>query len=334
MFRINSADDLTNTVLLKRLIRSGEGPHIEFKDQEIHPRHLARAISAFANSEGGVVLLGITDNGEIRGMDNSSMLGPLVDRAVASLNPADISVETQIASIDGKNVGCIFVLPYGDTPIQSADSKFYRRIGAQTHRFSAEELDIVISKREQSTVLSLGESAIEKFVSSVDEETLTKILLVPLLRSLGFKCVNAKGHRDKTLEYGQDIRGFKYQLPTGHWMYFAAQVKTGNILYSAVKPSQNIQQILTQVAMAFEKKMFDAQEARHHVPDNVFFVASGEIVEGARQYLNERLSAQENKRILFWDKGLIIETCVEKGLPQGMQLEIERYLEESDQDLD
>jgi hypothetical protein len=83
--------------------------------------------------------------------------------------------------------------------------------------------------------------------------------------------------------------------------------------------------------MAFHKKMYDIQVGSYHLPDNVFFIASGEIVEGARQYLYEQLSGEARKRILFWDSNLIVETCFERGLPRGMQLEIKRYLEESNQ---
>jgi len=52
-----------------------------------------------------------------------------------------------------------------------------------------------------------------------------------LNRHLGFKTAEAKGHRDKTLEFGQDIQKTTIQIPTGHWLYFSAQVKKGDIKY-------------------------------------------------------------------------------------------------------
>jgi hypothetical protein len=36
--------------------------------------------------------------------------------------------------------------------------------------------------------------------------------------------VNAAGHTEKVLEYGKDL-WMKFPLPTGHWLYFCAQVK-------------------------------------------------------------------------------------------------------------
>jgi len=46
----------------------------------------------------------------------------------------------------------------------------------------------------------------------------------------------------------------------------------------------------------------------------------------ARKYLEEQICDNEMK-ILFWDRDLIIETCERKGLPDPIQRDIEKYLE-------
>lgn len=51
---------------------------------------------------------------------------------------------------------------------------------------------------------------------------------MPIFRQLGFVRVKAAGHRERGLEYGKDL-WMKYQLPTGHWIYFGAQVKKERI---------------------------------------------------------------------------------------------------------
>ena len=106
----------------------------------------------------------------------------------------------------------------------------------------------------------------------------------------------------------------------------AAQVKTGQISYSPKNSSKNIEEILSQVKMASCKKMFDFETNSYHLPDNVFLIASGRIVEGAREYMCEQLSNGQHKRILFWDSNLIIERCEDEGLPSGVQLDIQGYL--------
>jgi predicted HTH transcriptional regulator len=51
---------------LKQLIQTGEGYHLEFK--ESLDKSLIEEVCAFANSSGGKVLLGISDDGEIKGI--------------------------------------------------------------------------------------------------------------------------------------------------------------------------------------------------------------------------------------------------------------------------
>ena len=52
---------------LREIIEKGEDSFIEFKEEKVHPDDLAAEIVAFANTEGGRMLLGISDKKEIRG---------------------------------------------------------------------------------------------------------------------------------------------------------------------------------------------------------------------------------------------------------------------------
>lgn len=53
---------------IRQLIRSGEGERIEFKAKANHPDKIARSLVSFANSSGGVLLLGVHDDGSIKGI--------------------------------------------------------------------------------------------------------------------------------------------------------------------------------------------------------------------------------------------------------------------------
>ena len=53
---------------IEELIRQGENTSIEFKRGDVRTENLAKELIAFSNSSGGVVLLGIEDNGEIQGL--------------------------------------------------------------------------------------------------------------------------------------------------------------------------------------------------------------------------------------------------------------------------
>ncbi len=52
---------------LRRLVRQGEHLQLEFKRKANHPDKIAREIVAFANTEGGYLLVGVDDDGQIYG---------------------------------------------------------------------------------------------------------------------------------------------------------------------------------------------------------------------------------------------------------------------------
>ena len=53
---------------IQRLISEGEHVHQDFKFEISDARKIAKSISAFANTEGGRLLVGVKDNGKIAGV--------------------------------------------------------------------------------------------------------------------------------------------------------------------------------------------------------------------------------------------------------------------------
>lgn len=51
------------------LIAKGESDTLEFKQRIKHPERIARTIVSLANTRGGIILVGVMDNGEIKGID-------------------------------------------------------------------------------------------------------------------------------------------------------------------------------------------------------------------------------------------------------------------------
>lgn len=54
---------------LQQLISQGEGLQLDFKLRIEDKQKIARTLSAFANSSGGKLLIGVKDNGKVRGVD-------------------------------------------------------------------------------------------------------------------------------------------------------------------------------------------------------------------------------------------------------------------------
>ncbi|MBS1488074.1 MAG: ATP-binding protein [Bacteroidetes bacterium] len=53
---------------LRKLVMEGEGQHLEFKHKVSQPEKIIREMIAFANSEGGTLLIGVDDNGTLAGV--------------------------------------------------------------------------------------------------------------------------------------------------------------------------------------------------------------------------------------------------------------------------
>ena len=57
-----------NLVTLKKLVSKGEGIKLEFKKKANHPDRIVNEAVALANTEGGDILIGVDDNGDLSGI--------------------------------------------------------------------------------------------------------------------------------------------------------------------------------------------------------------------------------------------------------------------------
>jgi ATP-dependent DNA helicase RecG len=56
---------------LEEIIANGENSGIEFKRDDIRPEQLAKEIVALANVQGGRILLGVEDDGQVSGLQRA-----------------------------------------------------------------------------------------------------------------------------------------------------------------------------------------------------------------------------------------------------------------------
>lgn len=63
-----------NTAHLLQIIAEGEGLHTEFKEAaDSLPGNLFDTVCAFLNTDGGMIFLGVSDKGDISGVDRGSI---------------------------------------------------------------------------------------------------------------------------------------------------------------------------------------------------------------------------------------------------------------------
>lgn len=111
---------------LKKLITQGESQELEFKSRLPDPKHLAKLISAFANTNGGRIIIGIRDDGSIVGVDDISH--PQIEQMLVPTVLPSIRVETEILGIDDKSV-LVITIPKGSQPPYLTDGRAFQRTG-------------------------------------------------------------------------------------------------------------------------------------------------------------------------------------------------------------
>lgn len=84
---------------INRLVEEGEHEHQDFKFLISDARKIARSISAFANNDGGHLLIGVKDNGIVAGIRNEEDIY-MIETAASSFCRPEIDVEFQAYKVE------------------------------------------------------------------------------------------------------------------------------------------------------------------------------------------------------------------------------------------
>src|SRR5579872_555152 len=98
-----------NLQKIKILASRGESETLEFKKSTAQLFAAFETICAFLNGEGGVVLIGVTDDGKIIGQDVSDNTRQAIAHEIAKLEPATYIDIQYVRLKEGKTVICIIV---------------------------------------------------------------------------------------------------------------------------------------------------------------------------------------------------------------------------------
>ncbi len=105
---------------LRKLIAGGENQKLDFKYCVSDSRKIARSLSAFSNSDGGKLLIGVRDNGSIAGIRTDEEIY-MVETAVHLFCRPEIKYTIRQHTADGKTVLEIDVVRGDKRPYQSKD---------------------------------------------------------------------------------------------------------------------------------------------------------------------------------------------------------------------
>ena len=129
----------------RAIIAAGENAKIEFKrdDRNLRPEHLAREIVAFANMNGGVIMLGVEDDGTVSGVTRRNLQAWLMDTVIGRFIDPQIVPDYDEFVLDGKPIAIVTVPAGSAKPYavrQRERTDYYIRLGDTVQRAGREQM--------------------------------------------------------------------------------------------------------------------------------------------------------------------------------------------------
>ncbi len=170
---------------IRRRLQLAEDSTWEFKAVEFavnRPRHpsrqdLADEIAAFANADGGVLLCGVTDDGEVQGMSREQIVeldSLLVEVSTDSIRPA-VRIRTYHRQLDERLL-LVVDIPEGDSQHDSPGGS-YIRVGGTKRRMTSDERLRLAQRRGQARFHSYDEQTVPGTGFETLDESLWRLLL-------------------------------------------------------------------------------------------------------------------------------------------------------------
>jgi len=133
------APQTTRTELL-RLIRGGEDTFLELKVKLSNPERIAQGIVALANTAGGTMIFGVSDQLRVEGVNNpEGVQEELVRICREEIFPSIVPLIDSIAFDNGRRI-VVLDVDGKRPPYRTRDGRFYLRIGEEKREISRDEL--------------------------------------------------------------------------------------------------------------------------------------------------------------------------------------------------
>ncbi|PAU74094.1 AlbA family DNA-binding domain-containing protein [Halomonas salipaludis] len=172
----------------------GESQDVEFMCADVSPLIVAKVISAFANADGGTILLGVSDSSTIDGVDPDTARSKIT-KAIGMLSRADI-VKFDIQKIRIVLNVAVITVEKSDQ-IVFCDSGAYIRNGENIR---------VMHQDEIRSLVGSSSGSIEALSGVLEKQTL---MIESLEKTIGgLRCEIAEGNSWKSKVKDHSIAGF------------------------------------------------------------------------------------------------------------------------------
>lgn len=165
---------------IKRLISEGEHQRLDFKFEIADSKKIARSLVAFANTDGGRLLVGVKDNGAIAGVRSEEEFF-MVEAAANMYAQPEVAFKTREWLVDGRPILEIVIpkstLGPHSAPDKSGLWKVYVRVKDQNLLANRVLLKVWKARRQPKGVLlryTDSESALLKYLQQNSSITLSR----------------------------------------------------------------------------------------------------------------------------------------------------------------
>lgn len=139
------------TSYIQKLIQQGEHQMLDFKFEISDARKIARSMVAFANTDGGTLLVGVKDNGSIAGVRSEEEIY-MIDAAASLYCKPEIKFSVQTWKELGKNVLEIIIPKSMTLPhyAKGENNKWLVYIRVNDQNLQADSIWLKVLKRRQN----------------------------------------------------------------------------------------------------------------------------------------------------------------------------------------
>ena len=175
------------------LIREGEHQQQDFKYRVADASKLARSVSAFANTDGGRLLIGVRDDGQIAGVRSEEEIFMMHQAAYKFCKP-EASIKFDTYHIDGRTIVIATVPPSVKRPVCALDEegnkRAYIRIADENIVASPVHLALWRELQKPQGIMLTYDDNIRKLLRIMEARRQTLNQIVSLSRIPRFKVIS------------------------------------------------------------------------------------------------------------------------------------------------
>ena len=176
----------TSRTELLRLVRGGEDTYLELKVKLSNPDKIAKGIVALANTDGGTMIFGVTDQLRIEGVRNAEDVQEELARICREeIYPPILPLLDCISFDNGRRIVALDI-EGKRRPYRTREGRFYLRFGAEKREVAREELSVWLNEirplvYENIPLQNIHEDDFDdallwSFANAFDDEVLNKNL--------------------------------------------------------------------------------------------------------------------------------------------------------------